>query len=217
MNNPKEIKRLKEILEKSKDINNGDVVNFLKQEEETELANFLEKIDYTGKKIEPERLLTIKILDNLKSQKMSPRGDLRASSFINKIRLQLHMPNILKAGIPLALAVLVGIVIFADPFTSENYQVEELKNLGKDETMIQDLSSDINKYFQEESKLLAVDEGLSAASSAGKLAAPEVLSMSFDVDSIDLEAAQVSIDSDLANFFEQESEFYQMDSTLANF
>lgn len=203
---------LKKIIESAGDSNSQDVIELLSHE--NELAGFLSKLSLVKKNMEPDRLLTLKILDTIKNieKEKALKPGFKLLGF-EKIRIQLNMSNILKFTIPTALAVLVGIVFLANPFSRENSQINELREIGGDEQTINGSVSGLNSYINEESQLSQLDSALMSA----KELAPSSQNSFFDIDSISSESDSIKADLEFSAFISQENSLNDVYSNLNNF
>lgn len=211
---------IKKILEESEGKDIARVFESLEKEGEGDLKNFLVRLGQIKKRVEPERMLAIKILHCLlepvtnrqASRLLDSEGTLRSASFPSKLKIQLHMPKILRIAIPVALLVLAGVVILINPFDKENLQVAELKDIVSDENTVNELTSSFDNFLVEENQMGEIDSVLDQISLSDS-SVPDTFSLS----QIESESGAVDFDSDLNSFFSQEESLDEVDSLLINF
>ncbi|KKS83001.1 MAG: hypothetical protein UV58_C0002G0011 [Candidatus Wolfebacteria bacterium GW2011_GWC1_43_10] len=211
---------IKKIIKESEDKDVARIFESLEKEGEGDLKNFLVRLGQVKKRVEPERMLAIKILHRLlepatnqeASRLLDSEGTLRSTSFPSKLKIQLHMPKILQVAIPVVLLVLAGLVVLVNPFDKENLQVAELKDIVSDENTVNELASSFDNFLAEENQMGEIDSFLNQIALSGP-SVPDTFSLS----QIESESNMVNFDSDLNAFFSQEENLGEVDSLLINF
>jgi hypothetical protein len=181
---------------------------------EKELADFVRLAADAKKRIEPDRSLMLRILNEIPESPETVSGE-TVSVPMTRVGLQLHMGRIMKFAIPAALAILIGIFIWQNPFGQEKSQVAELKDITKEEKAADQSTDYLKKYLSDERKAAQVSQ--SSESQTGNLSVAPPQTAPFDAATITAESNAFSFDPSLADFLAQEKSMSVIDATLANF
>lgn len=190
------------------------VAEILESDGEKELADFARFSSDVKKHIEPDRSLMLKILNDVSEQPKTMDNQMSSVS-ITKVGIQLHMGRILKFAIPAALAILIAIFIWQNPFRQEKSQVSELKDITKEEKAADQANNSLRTYLSEGNKSVQISRNFGSGTGNSNASSSEAAP--FDTAAITSEAGSLNFDPGLADFIAQEKSMNAIDATLANF
>ena len=209
---PKNFKKIIKDLEDER--GNSRVAEILESDGEKELAGFARFASDVKKHIEPDRSLMLKILNDIPEQPETMDNQI-SSVPITKVGIQLHMGRILKFVIPAALAILIAIFIWQNPFHQEKSQVSELKDITKEEKVADQANDSLRTYLSGGSKNAQISQTFGSGAKNSNVSSSEAAP--FDTAAITSEANSLNFDLGLADFITQEKSMSAIDAVLTNF
>jgi hypothetical protein len=207
----KDLKNLIKKIEKESD--HSKMAEIFDAEGQKELADFVRLASGIKHRIEPDRSLLLRILNDI-SDKRDEKND-ASVPVINKVRFQLKVHGWLKFAVPTALIILATIVIWQNPFNSEQSQMTELKNITKEEKAADQANNSLKSYITSEKQ--SAQLGQSGTSSSSTPAVAINVTSPFDSAAIASEAGALNFDPGLTQFISQEKSMSTVDATLLAF
>lgn len=208
---------IKKLIEDTENQDTLQALDSFAQGGEEDLSAFLSKLNLSKKRIEPDRMLTFKILDKIKEKNNKIDAVLPAGfSGFEKIKIQLNVAKILKFAVPIMAMAIIGLVILTNPFNKETSQVAELQDIGSDEQTITTQINSLNSFVSDEKSLSTMDSALAGTQSLPSITSG--LTGFFDVNSINNESNAINgQNSDFSDLIAQESGVSNVYSDLSNF